>query len=141
MKQFLAGARMRVLIVDDCRDAADSLSLLMQIWGHDCATAYDAHSALNRLDTERPDVMLVDIAMPGMDGYQLAREVVRRHANKRPAMIAVTGFGDRDHRDAAAEAGFDHFVLKPIDPPEFERLLRSLRESTQLARQAREASV
>lgn len=127
---------MRLLIVDDCHDAADSLAMLTQIWGYDAVAVYDGASALDRMPVELPDVMLVDLGMPGVDGNRVAREVRSRGAS-RPTLVAVSGYGDLAHRRAATEAGFDHYILKPIDPPAFRHFLCSVTESLRLARQAR----
>jgi len=114
--------KMRVLIVDDCRDSADTLYMLTQLWGHDSMAVYDGSAALELFETVRPDVMLVDIGMPGMDGNRIAREVAR-FGGPRPTLVAVSGFGDRAHRRAAAEAGFDHYLIKPIEPRVLEQFL------------------
>jgi two-component system CheB/CheR fusion protein len=116
---------MRVLIVDDCRDSADSLFMLTQLWGHDSVAVYDGLAALDLFEALRPDVMLVDIGMPGMDGTRIARAVARCGA-PRPTLVAVSGFGDRAHRRAAAEAGFDHYLLKPIEPRALEQFLNMI---------------
>src|SRR5437763_5300358 len=125
--------KMRVLIVDDCRDSADSLYMLTKLWGHDSIAVYDGSAALDLFEAVRPDVMLVDIGMPGMDGNGIARAVARRGEYPRPTLVAVSGFADRAHRERARASGFDHYLLKPIEPPALARFLDNVRASRRAA--------
>jgi CheY-like chemotaxis protein len=113
---------LRVLVVDDNRDAADSLAMLATLWGYDARRAYDGAAALRSALTNPPDVVLMDIGMPRMDGFRLAR-LLRRPARLVDALlVAVTGYADEAHRRLGA-AAFDHYLVKPIEPTTVERLL------------------
>src|SRR4051812_3595042 len=107
--------RLKVVVVDDNHDAADSLAILTSAWGHETRSAYDGTAALSLVRESCPDVMLVDIAMPGVSGNDLARAVHELCPTARPALVAVSGYGDPVHRQQAIEAGFDHFFIKPLD--------------------------
>jgi CheY-like chemotaxis protein len=123
LRDRLGPAGLRLLVVDDNRDAADSLAVLLGLWGHRPRVAYDGASALRAARAEPPDAVLLDLGMPGLDGYDLAHDL-------RPAaLIAVTGFADRAHRDRADAAGFDHFFVKPVDPADLCELLAEHAES------------
>jgi CheY-like chemotaxis protein len=103
-----------VLVVDDQADVADSVALLIGTYGHDVRTVYDGVSALSESRTRCPDVIFVDIGMPGMTGYELARMVRGDEALARVRLVALTGYG-RDHdRTRALEAGFDQHLTKPV---------------------------
>jgi DNA-binding response OmpR family regulator len=127
----LGPAGLRLLVVDDNRDAADSLAMLLEMWGHQPRVAYDGPAALREAEAEPPDAVLLDLGMPGLDGYDLAQDL-------RPAaLIAVTGFADSAHRDRADAAGFDHFFVKPVDLDALRGLLGHLWELQLLSLQAR----
>ena len=104
---------LRVLVVDDNRDAADGLARVISLWGHEVQTAYD-RAAVEIAASLAPDVVLLDIAMPGMDGPLMAQEICD-HAQRRPLLIAITGFHDEDTRQRAQVAGFDEYLIKPVD--------------------------
>jgi DNA-binding response OmpR family regulator len=124
--------RLRVLVVDDDRDAADSLAILVQLWGHDVLTEYDAASAFEGARSYRPHVVLLDIGLPKMDGHQLAREI-RREVGTEAILIAVTGYGDEAHR-SRCEGAFDHYLVKPAPVEEMERLLALVKMTLKLHR-------
>jgi len=109
----------RILIVEDNLDAAESLSLLLDMSGHEVRIAADAPAALRQLDDFAPEIMLVDIGLPGMDGYALARSIRERSAGARTAhaleLYALTGYGRESDRRHALEAGFDGHFTKPVD--------------------------
>jgi CheY-like chemotaxis protein len=114
---------LRVLVVDDCREVADLFSILMKVWGHDVRVAYDGTAALETIAAYRPDVLLLEVAMPDLDSCRLARQL-RRHAPvKGTLLIAVTGGGDERRRRLCAEAGFDHYLFKPVVPSTLKNLL------------------
>ena len=127
---------LRVLVVDDNRDAADSLSLLVNLWGNDARTAYGGPAALEMSLVQQPDVVLLDLSMPKMDGCQVARRLRQQTAFADTLLIAVTGWTDQAHRRLCDEAGFDHYLIKPIDLARLEILL--LGERRRLARSAEE---
>ena len=115
----------RVLVVDDNRDAADTLSTLLRTLGVTVAVAYSGREALDAVATFAPDIVLLDIGMPDMDGYETSRRIRAQHAND-TVLVALTGWGqDEDLRQSRA-AGFDHHLVKPAD---IERLREILAES------------
>src|SRR5262249_46052309 len=103
---------LRVLIVDDCRDNADILAVLLAQWGVDARAVYDANSALSAAVTFVPDVVLADIAMPGVTGLDLARRLQEIDPGLH-GLVAISGYADEEHRDAAAKAGFHFSLFKP----------------------------
>jgi len=103
----------RILVVDDNADAADAISMLLGSSGHEVHTAYGALEAIEKAADVRPEVILLDIGLPGMDGYELAREL--RRIRKDTLLIALTGYGQDKDRRKAREAGFDHHLTKPVD--------------------------
>ncbi len=116
------GAHHRVLVVDDNRDAAESLGELVRMLGHEVELAYDGPSALAQADRTHPDLVLCDIGLPGMDGYQVARELrARQDGDLR--LVALSGYAQPEDVDRALEAGFDAHVAKPPDPEQLARLL------------------
>jgi PAS domain S-box-containing protein len=120
-------APLSVLVADDNQDAADSLGTLLRSMGADVRVVYDGRSALAALETRRPDVALLDIGMPMMDGYELARRIRERSDSDEIVLIALTGWGQTDDRRRALEAGFDHHVGKPAEVSELRALMLSLR--------------
>ena len=114
---------LRVLIVDDNRDAVNSLSQLVKIWGHDPSVAYDGVEGLAKACAQLPDVLFIDIGMPNMDGFQLARQLRKQPRFGDTLLVAVTGWADEPHRHLW-EGAFDHYLIKPVEPSELERLLR-----------------
>jgi CheY-like chemotaxis protein len=117
-----AGAQ-RVLLVDDNVDAVESMEILLQAFGYEVATAVHPDLALAQLETFAPAAAVVDIGLPGMDGYQLATEIRRRLAGKPMRLIALTGYGGADDIARAKVAGFDAHLVKPV---EIDRLLAAL---------------
>ena len=117
--------KLQVLIVDDNSDAADSLATLLAVQGNATAVEYDAQSALRRARAERPDVMLIDIGLPDVDGYQLAQELRVRPETAHTTLVAVTGYGQARDRERAIESGFAHHLVKPVDMTALVRILES----------------
>ena len=114
---------LRILIVDENVDAARTLGLLCEQMGHDCKYAYDGIAALEAARRLRPDVILLDIGLPGMDGFEVARQL-RAEADFRDVLIiAVTGFASDEDRQRSREVGIDHYLVKPADPAFIESLL------------------
>jgi CheY-like chemotaxis protein len=114
---------LRVLVVDDNQDAADALARLLSIWGHQCRCAYDAPDAFEAALEQRPDVVLSDLAMPHVEGTGLARMIRQQGDEPIPLLVAVTAHGDDDHRQEALAAGFDHFLVKPVNGVELKSVL------------------
>lgn len=130
-------AMRRVLVVDDNHDAADSLGMMLQFLGSDVHIVYDGEAALQALDSYKPALVLLDIGMPGMDGYDVARQI-RQHPEARDVtLIALTGWGQPDDRRRARRAGFDDHLTKPLDMGALQRALAALnrprRERTRAA--------
>ncbi|HEV2271268.1 MAG TPA: chemotaxis protein CheB [Steroidobacteraceae bacterium] len=115
----------RVLVVDDNADSAHSMALIARSWGHEVATAQDGAEALAVAKSFRPDTALIDIGLPGMDGYELAHRLRGQHDGREPRllMVAMTGYGRSEDREAAHAAGFDVHVVKPADLEELRRVL------------------
>jgi CheY-like chemotaxis protein len=113
----------RVLLVDDNVDAVESMEILLQAFGYEVATALHPHLALDRLEAFAPTAAVIDIGLPGMDGYQLATEIRRRLHGKPMRLIAFTGYGGADDIARATLAGFDAHLVKPVD---IDRLLAVL---------------
>jgi CheY-like chemotaxis protein len=114
---------LRVLIVDDNRDAADSLAMLLRITGNETRTAYDGPEALQLASEFRPDAVLLDIGLPKMDGHEVAQQIRREPWGQRICLIAVTGWSDETDREKSRAAGFDHHLVKPLDTAHLAQLL------------------
>ena len=113
---------LRVLVADDNRDAADSMQRILALFGHEVQVAYDGSTALRLGEQFRPRVALLDIGMPGTNGYEVAR-ALRRSQGLRVTLVAVTGWGQEADRRRSSEAGFDHHLTKPVDPGALNNLL------------------
>ena len=105
----------RVLVVDDNIDTATALSKLLRLLGHDVKVAHDGLAALEIAKTHRPEIVLLDIGLPGMDGYQVAANLRKEECCKHATIIAVSGYGQEEDRRRALHAGFDHHLIKPVD--------------------------
>jgi signal transduction histidine kinase len=112
----VTGATRRVLVVDDNVDAAESIGKILKLFGHDVRCEYDGQSALAAARDYEPDVVVLDIGLPGMDGYEVARELRALKRAKSPRIIAVTGYGQEEDRRRSRESGFDEHLTKPVDP-------------------------
>lgn len=115
--------RLRILIVEDNLDNALSLAMLLRLRGHDIRIAASGTDAIHAVQYSTPDVVLLDIGLPGMNGYDLARHLAKERRRRIPLLIAVTGYGQEEDRRRSAEAGIDIHLLKPVDPKELETLL------------------
>ena len=118
-----ANGKRRVLVVDDNEAAARMLGVIVGRLGIEVRTAHDGQAAIEAAALFLPDVMLMDIGMPGMDGYDAAREIRRQPWSQGLIMIALTGWGEDEDKEHAKQAGFDHHFVKPIDLAALERLL------------------
>jgi CheY-like chemotaxis protein len=112
--------------VDDNHDAATSLARLLQLHGHEVQVAYDGPTALKTASFMRPEMMFLDIGMPGMDGYEVARRIRQTPGLENVVLAALTGWGQQEDRRRTAEAGFDHHLVKPVESTEIEKLVASL---------------
>jgi len=121
-----APAQRRVLIVDDNRDAAESLGVLLEFLGASVMVVHDGPAALAALDVHRPSAVLLDIGMPGMDGYEVARRMRARPDGGALLLIALTGWGQAQDQALSRQAGFDHHLVKPADIEQLQALLGRL---------------
>jgi len=117
------GVARRILVVDDNRDSAASLADLLRLWGHDVELAHDGPEALLRAERVKPEVVLLDIGLPGMDGYRVAQRLRSELGLPGMVLIALTGFGQHEDRRRAFEAGFDHHLTKPVHPPALRKMI------------------
>lgn len=115
----------RILIVDDVADSAESLADLLILWGHDIQTAHDGPTALKVAHAFQPEVVLLDIGMPGMDGYEVARKLREMEECADALVVAMTGYGQDEDRELALDAGFDRHLTKPVDLEELQKILTS----------------
>jgi len=113
----------RVLVVDDDQDNAEGLAMLCRLSGHDVAVAYDGPTAIEKAKSFRPDVVVLDLGLPGMDGIDTCRELRRMTQAPRPVVIAVTGWALSADDDRTRAAGFDHHFVKPVEPQQFLAML------------------
>lgn len=104
----------RILVVDDNRDAADSLEMVLRAYGHEVLVAYDGLEAVEATHSFRPDIVLLDIGLPKLNGFDVARRI-RASRGDQVLLIAVTGWGQEEDRRKSREAGFDHHLTKPVD--------------------------
>ena len=118
-------SRLRVLVIDDNRDAADSCGALLELSGHEVQTAYSAHDGYLLAEAFRPDVLLLDIGLPDVDGYALARRIRAMYWGRDLTLVALTGWGQEADKRRAREAGFDHHLTKPVTFQQLDALLRS----------------
>jgi CheY-like chemotaxis protein len=112
-----------VLVVDDNLDAAEGLAMLLTLKGHEVSTAYDGQGAIERAREVEPDVVLLDIGLPRLDGFEVARRLREEHPARPMLLVALTGYGQERDRVRAREAGFDHHLLKPVRLEMLEQLL------------------
>jgi len=106
----------RLLVADDLREIADSLAKVLALMGHTVQVAYDGEQAVRIAETFRPEVALLDLGMPKLNGYEACRRIRSTDWGRRITVIAQTGWGQDEDRRRTREAGFDHHVLKPVDP-------------------------
>lgn len=119
-------APLTVLVVDDNRDAADALAALLCAEGYNASAAYSGASAIRQADEAHPDVVLLDIGMPETSGFDVARALRDYRRAPKPVIVAVTGAADPSDRLAARMAGFDHYLVKPVEMHALVALLRKL---------------
>ena len=116
----------RVLVVEDNADAREMLRMLLELNGHVVETSDDGHGALVKVESFRPDIALVDVGLPGMDGYAVARRVRENPTVRNVRLVALTGYGLADDRARALAAGFDRHMTKPVDPEQLQQLISTL---------------
>lgn len=114
---------LRVLLIEDNADAAETLTELLQLWGHEVEVARKGELATHLALQFQPQVVILDIGLPGMDGYEVARELRRQESLRQPLLLALTGYGQEQDRTRAREAGFDLHLTKPVNPEQLQELL------------------
>lgn len=112
--------------MDDNRDSADSLAVMLRLNGNDTHTAYDGVEGVQAAATYLPDVVLLDIGMPQMNGYQAAHHIRQQPWGQKMILVALTGWGQAEDKQRAVEAGFHHHLTKPVEPTALEQLLDEL---------------
>jgi CheY-like chemotaxis protein len=113
----------RMLVVDDNRDGADLMAVLLRLQGHEVEVAHDGYCALEIAAKFEPEVVLLDIGLPGLNGYDVAKQLRQMKLRRPQCLIAMTGYGSDEDRQRTEEAGFDHHIVKPIEPAELNKLL------------------
>ena len=118
--------RFRVLVVDDNHDSALSLAMVLSIMGHETRTAHDGESAVATAESFRPEVVLLDIGLPKLNGYEVAQRIRGNAWGASMFLIAVTGWGQQEDRQRSTEVGMNVHMVKPVEPAALERLLSEL---------------
>ena len=116
----------RILVVDDNEDSAESLTILLSLAGHKTHTAYDGLEALEAAETFRPDMILLDIGLPKLNGFEVARKIREQPWGQAMVLVALTGWGQEEDRRRSRDAGFNHHLTKPVDPLALTNLLARL---------------
>ncbi len=129
MNATSASTPLRVLVVDDCPDTTASLSWLLESWGHDVRVAHEGHAALEEARAYRPHVVLLDIGLPGMNGYDVAGRLRALPGLEQVSLICLSGYAAQEDRRRSQEAGFDRHFAKPADPEGLQRLLAAEKPS------------
>jgi two-component system, sensor histidine kinase len=124
--RYRSTPRRRILVVDDSIDAADSLAILLRHLGHDVQVAHDGHAALEAARLNRPQVVLLDLGMPGVNGYRVVERLRGESGFNGIAFVAVTGSGEPEVRERTREAGFAAHVVKPVSLEALQTLLERL---------------
>lgn len=119
--------RFRILVVDDNHDSALSLAMMLSIMGHETRTAHDGESAVSTAESFLPEVVLLDIGLPKLNGYEVAQRIRQSDWGRSMFLIAVTGWGQDEDRQRSAEVGLNLHMVKPVEPVLLERLLSELR--------------
>jgi L-asparaginase / beta-aspartyl-peptidase len=116
----------RLMVIDDNKDAAESMSMLFELWGHEVLCAYDGRAALEAAAKYHPDAVFLDIGLPGMDGYEIAERLRELPESARTVLVAITGYGQDEDRRRSREVGIDHHLVKPVAPETLHKLLDTL---------------
>ena len=127
------GKSCRVLVVDDNEDSAESLAMLLEISGHAVWMAHDGPTALEATVNDQPDLVLLDIGLPGLDGFEVAKRIRQQPTLKDIVLVAMTGYGQATDRQRSQEAGFDHHLVKPVDFDELQNILATVSEKATVA--------
>jgi CheY-like chemotaxis protein len=119
---------LRILIAEDVKDCADALAVLLRMYGHEVMISPDGIAAVQFAQTQQPDVLLLDIGLPKLNGYEVAKTMRKLNWRKRPLIVAVTGYGQEEHLRLSREAGIDHHLTKPLDPEQLRSILDDLQK-------------
>jgi CheY-like chemotaxis protein len=130
----------RVLVVDDNVDAAESTAAYLRLEGHEVKTVSDGNEALSSVRVFAPHVIVLDIGLPGLDGYAVARQLRERGDTSHALLIAMTGYGQKDDKQRATEAGFDYHFVKPTDPRQIQAAIEQGRPAGRAASQTHTSS-
>jgi CheY-like chemotaxis protein len=125
-----AAPKRRILVVDDNRDSAISLGMMLSLMGNEIRTAHDGLEAVEKAAAFRPDVMLLDIGLPKLNGYDVCRHVREQPWGKGMFIVALTGWGQEEYKRRSSEAGFNRHLVKPVDPAALEKLLVGLESAS-----------
>jgi CheY-like chemotaxis protein len=125
-----ATTRRRILLADDNVDAADVLGQLLALYGHEVSLAHDGAHAVAVAEQMRPEIIVLDIGMPTLNGYDAARRIRAQVWGQSPVLVALTGWGNQDHRTESVDAGFDHHLVKPVDLTELLQVIASGKTTT-----------
>lgn len=117
------GRLLRILVIEDDQDVAKSLARMLRLWGHDVRVVREGHQALEAAHEYRPEIVLIGLGLPGLDGFQVAGQIRQNPDLRHLRLIALTAFGQERHQRRALEAGFDQHLTKPVDPNALHRLL------------------
>ena len=126
--------RFRILVVDDNHDSALSLAMMLSIMGHETRTAHDGESAVTTAESFLPEVVLLDIGLPKLNGYEVAQRIRENAWGKTMFLIAVTGWGQEEDRQRSSEVGLNVHMVKPVEPAALERLLADLPDPEDVGR-------
>jgi CheY-like chemotaxis protein len=130
LRRCAAATRARVLLVEDDLDAAEGMTNLLELLGHDVRTVHDGMTALDEAGRRPPDVVLIDIGLPTLDGYEVAGKMRLVPGMQSAVLVALTGFGTTEDRERALVAGFQHHLTKPVDIERVEALLAQIGTSS-----------
>jgi CheY-like chemotaxis protein len=114
---------LRILVIEDNRDTADSLRMLLELYGCEVTVAYSGHDGVTAAEQSLPDVVLCDIGLPGLNGYEVARKLRENPGTARARLLAVTAYGQDEDRHRSHHAGFEQHLIKPVDPKALLRVL------------------
>jgi len=114
-----------VLVIEDNHAAREMVRIMLELAGHDVLEAGDGLTGLEILKSQRPDVAVIDVGLPGLNGYEIARRFREEPDSSDVMLVALTGYGTPDARERSRQAGFDHHLIKPVDPEALEEILRA----------------
>jgi two-component system, OmpR family, response regulator len=118
-----SSTKLRILIVEDDPDTADSMAILLRLYAYDVLVAFDGVAALQTALEKQPDVVLLDLGLPKLDGWELARQLRTQISSKRPLLIAISGYGMQSDQVRSQDAGIDLHLVKPVEPEMLQQVL------------------